>query len=322
MLHVVEEPRRIERAVKRLHSALKGVPARNVRLTWRGGELTTTIRWMRDEGFWWALEARPARNAAAGRYALLLGHAPDAPARRESVTCEINLLRAGTDRRLAGLIARDDAGALYLVHSGRIGGTRRGRRKADFRAFLSDGVWSALTWPDGRETEALVVAPLDSPRFARLLGQFVKTVRGFKAGEILAARAGLCVPPALLDSARAACDRRLVDGALHEELAKRGLFGGAADLFTLRGELPRPLFALVADSRPDELALAVGSLSLAAARGDSRVRPILIAPAALVDSHDAALQALPFACVRYRWRGTRAVFDNLDAALARESRRW
>ena len=316
MLHVVEEPRRIERAVKRLHSALKGVPARGVRLTWRGGELHTTIRWMRDEGFWWALEARAGRSGAADRYGLLLGHAPDPPARRESVTCEINLLRAGADRRLAGVIASDDAGALYLVHSGRIGGLRQGRRKADFRTFLSDGVWCPLAWPDGKETEALVVAPLDSPRFARLLGRFVRSVRSFKAGETLATRPDLCVPSATTDSARAACDRQLVDGALHEELAKRGLFGGTADLFTLRGELPRPLFALVADGRPDELAQAVGSLSLAAARGDGRLRPILIAPAALIDCHDAALQALPFACVRYRWRGARAVFDNLDAALA------
>jgi hypothetical protein len=52
------------------------------------------------------------------------------------------------------VIASDDAGALYLVHSGRIGGMRQGRRKADFRTFLSDGVWCPLAWPDGKETEA------------------------------------------------------------------------------------------------------------------------------------------------------------------------
>ena len=34
------------------------------------------------------------------------------------------------------------------------------------------------------------------------------------------------------------------------------------------------------------------------------------------DRDDAALQALPFACVRFRWRGARAVFDGLDDALA------
>ena len=96
MLQVVGEPRRIDKAIKRLHSALKGVPARAVRLTWRGGELRTTIHWARDDRFWWAFERRTARNA------LLLGHAPDAPTKRESITCEINLPREGADRKVAG----------------------------------------------------------------------------------------------------------------------------------------------------------------------------------------------------------------------------
>src|SRR4029077_796824 len=106
-------------------------------------------------------------------------------------------------------------------------------------------------------------------------------------------RPGLCVDPSARDSAAAACDRRLVDLALHEELSKRGLFGGADDLFSLRGERPQPLFALIADGEPEGLALGVGSLSLAAARGGADVRPILIAPAELAEQ-DGALEALPF----------------------------
>ena len=302
MLHVVAEPARIDRAIKRLHGALQGVPARGVRLTWRGGELRTTIHWAVDDGFWWAVEPRHARDA------LVLGHAPEPPGKRESITCEINLPRTGADRKVAGIIAADEDGALYLAHSGRLS-------KAGFREFLADGVWRRLAWPDGEDTEALIVAPLDSPRLTRLLGQFVGAVRRFKAGDPPTARTGLCVEPAQVDSAAAACDRRLVDGALHEELAKRGLFGGAEDLFSLRGERPQPLFALVADGRPEELAMAVGSLSLASARGGPDVRPILVAPATLNDRDDAALQALPFACVRFRWRGARAVFDGLDDAL-------
>ena len=312
MLRPVGEPRRIDRAIRRLQGALKGIPARGVRLTWRGGELRTTIHWARDDSFWWAFEPRQATTTP--RQALLLGHAPHAPTKRESITCEINLPRIA-DRKVAGIIAVDEAGALYLAHSGRMGGTRLGQRKAGFREFLADGVCRRLTWPDGEETEALIVAPLDSPRLTRLLGQFVDAVRHFKAGDPPTARTGLCVEPALADSASAACDRRLVDVALHEELAKRGLFGPTDDLFSLRGERPQPLFALVADGRPEELVMAVGSLSLASARGGPDVRPILVAPATLSDRDDAALQALPFACVRFRWRGARAVFDGLDDAL-------
>jgi hypothetical protein len=310
MLRVVAEARRIERAIRRLQGALRGVAARGVRLTWRGGELRTTIHWARDDAFWWAFEPRRAREA------LLLGHAPDPPTKRESITCEINLPRAGADRKVAGIIVADDSGAYYLAHSGRMGGSRPGQRKSAFRDFLADGVWRPLAWPDGEETEALIVAPLDSPRLTRLLGQFVDAVRRFKSGDPPLARTSLCVEPAISDSARVACDRRLVDGSLHEELAKRGLFGGAHDLFSLRGERPQPLFALVADGQPEELAMAVGSLSLASARGGADVRPILIAPAALADRDDMALQSLPFVCVRFRWRGARAVFDGLDDALA------
>ncbi|HTR88265.1 MAG TPA: hypothetical protein VMI56_27535 [Reyranella sp.] len=303
MLQVVGDPKRIDRAIKRLHGALKGVPARGVRLTWRGGELRTTIHWVRDDSFWWAVEPRHQRDA------LVLGHAPDAPTRRESITCEINLPREGADRKVAGIVASDEGGALYLAHSGRLS-------KSGFREFLADGVWRSVQWPDGEETEALIVAPLDSPRLTRLIGRFVDAVHRFKAGDTPDHQTGLCVEPSAHASAAAACDRSLVDVALHEELSKRGLFGGDEDLFSLRGERPQPLFALVADDRPEELALAVGSLSLASARGGRDVRPILVAPAALAEGDGAALDSLPFACVRYSWRGARAVFDGLDDALA------
>jgi hypothetical protein len=84
---------------------------------------------------------------------------------------------------------------------------------------------------------------------------------------------------------------------------------------SLRGARPQPLFAVVTDDQADGLAQAVGSLSLAAVRGGSGVRPVLVAPATLVD-RDPAVAALPVACVKFRWRGARAIFDGLDDALA------
>lgn len=309
MLRVVGEPARIERAIKRLHGALHGVPARGVRLTWRGGELRTTIHWARDDGFWWAFAPRHERDA------LVMGHAQEAPGRRESITCEINLPRAGADRKVAGIIAEDEAGALYLAHSGRMGGARPGQSKEGFREFLADGVWRDVTWPDGEATEAVIVAPFDSPRLTRLLGRFVDAVRRFKSGAVSPPNSMLCTDPSSRLPASAACDRALVDVALYEELAKRGVFGGTTDLFSVGDGTPKPLFALIADGQPEEVAIAVGTLSLAAARRGNGVRPILVAPAELAGQEDGALESLPFPCVRYTWRGARAVFDGLDDAL-------
>jgi hypothetical protein len=310
MLEVVEEPKRIDRAIRRLHGALQGVPARGVRLTWRGGELRTTIHWARDDGFWWAVEPRHTRDA------LVLGHAPEPPSRRESITCEINLPRGGADRKLAGMIVEDPSGTLYLAHSGRMGGARPGQSMEGFREFLADGVWRTVKWPDGEESEALIVAPLDSPRLTRLLGRFVDAVRRYKAGGAAPLQTTLCTDPSTRISPAAACDRALVDAALYEELTKRGVFGGTTDLFSVGPGGPRPLFGLIADGQPEEVALAVGALSLAAARQGSAVRPILVAPVELPGGDDDALAALPFPCVRYQWRGARAVFDGLDDALA------
>ncbi len=309
MLQAVADPKRIDRAIKRLHGALKGVPVRGVRLTWRGGELRTTIHWARDDGFWWAVEPRHARDA------LVLGHAPDAPGRRESPTCEINLPRLGADRKVAGIVATDAAGALYLAHSGRMGGVRPGQSKDGFREFLADGVWRQVVWPDGEATEALVVAPLESPRLTRLLGRFVDSVRRFKAGGAPAPQTALCVDLSSRTSAADACDRLLIDNALYEELSKRGVFGGAQDLFTRHDARPRPLFALIASGEPEELALAVGTLSLAAARERGKTKPVLVAPAALAEAERATFGSLPLPLVRYTWRDARAVFDGLDDAL-------
>ena len=161
------------------------------------------------------------------------------------------------------------------------------------------------------------MAPLDSPRLTRLLGRFVDSVRRFKAGDAPPAAAGLCVEPSI---ARFGRRRRatgaLVDLALHEELAKRGLFGGAADLFSLRGERPQPLFALVADGRAGG-AGAGGRLAVAR-RGARRRRTCgrSWSRRRAAPSRTAPCGSLPFACVRYRWRGARAVFDGLDDALA------
>jgi hypothetical protein len=234
------------------------------------------------------------------------------PTKRESITCEINLPRTGADRKVAGIIAADERGALYLAIPA--AWAARGRpAQVGLPRILADGVWRTLAWPDGEETEALVVAPLDSPRLTRLLGQFVDAVRRFKAGEPPTARTGLCVEPAIVDSAR----RRATGGWSTWPCTRSSpsaACSAADDLFSLRGERPQPLFALVADGGPRS-----SPWPWARCRSPRRAAAGRAADpggaGALADPDSDALQALPFAFVRFRWRGARAVFDGLDDAL-------
>jgi len=313
MLGVVGQARRIDRAVARLRTALRGVPVRGVRLTWRGGELRTTINWARDDGFWWTLQ--PRGESATARHALLLGHAPTAPTRRESITCEFNIARAGADRRLGGLILRDGSGGLLLGHSGRMARARAAGGNAGLQGFAGP-LWRDATWPDGKCGGVFVVAPIESPRLSALLGRFVELVRRYKAGESPPAAAPHVLASSVDLEPADACDRALVLDSLAEELAKRGLFGGPRDLFSTDARVPRPLFATVDSANTPSLVHAIGGALLETARRGPSARAILLAPAATADHEGAALRRLPVACVRYRWRGARAIFDGLDAALA------
>ena len=62
--------------------------------------------------------------------------------------------------------------------------------------------------------------------------------------------------------------------------------------------------------------MAVGSLSLASARGGADVRPILIAPAASPSRDGAPCAPCPSPASASAGVARRAVFDGLDDALA------
>jgi hypothetical protein len=339
MLDVVSGARPIAAAVRRLRQRLAGLTVRNVSISWHGGgAVRGDIVWRRDERFWWRHDGtRP------GRHSLMFGYAPDPPAHSQSATCEINLPAAGADRRLAGALVRDAAGGLYLAHSGKIGGGRRGRHREAFRAFLAGGNWQAARWPDGQAGDLLLIAPLDGPRLARQIGRFVQAVHGYKRQEDAAAP----MPAALVaacgvDNAKAAtrhgfadgaaapwpagspalalaalCDRGLLLDALAEQMARRGLIGDGVDgdpLFAARGPAAR-LIELETDASNAALERAIGRLLLRVTAAGDSARAILVVPEAPTTAALAALSRHGVILVRYRWQGARPLFVGLDAAL-------
>ncbi|MBX3497912.1 MAG: hypothetical protein KF889_00590 [Alphaproteobacteria bacterium] len=316
MLHVLADRRRIARAVRVLRRRLAGLPVRGVTITWHGGgKAKGDIAWLREHAFWWRHDAALLKN----RHWLAFGHSPDAPTRTETITCEINLLHAGADRRVAGAILRDEDDALYLAHSGKIGGARAGRRKQAFRDFAATGNWQPARWPDGTSTELLVIGPLEGPRLARQVGRFVSAVHGFKSGDGAAAALDAATPaPAITEAGHAisaACDRPLVLEALAEELARRGLSanGGGDPLFTPRRAAP-PLLEIATDPARDRIERAVGRLLLRRV-GSNGAAAILIVPEGARASLAEAVGTAGVHVVGYRWRAARPVFDGLDAAL-------
>jgi hypothetical protein len=143
---------------------------------WPGGNGRFTLAWHPDHGIWGVM----GPDFATGRYWFGLGTEDPEPVRMVGLVCEINPPIEGINRRCAGLFARDADGMVYLTHSGKVGGGRRGIGKRQFRAFFADGETRPVQWPNGSVTEVFPVTPIDADDLPTRLARFVHTVERFK----------------------------------------------------------------------------------------------------------------------------------------------
>ena len=313
MLQVVGDPRRIDRAIARLRGALKGVPARGVRLTWRGGELRTTIHWARDDAFWWAVERRDADRDTA-----LLGHAPEAPtqAREHHLQPQSRARRSqpkdGRHRRCGRARARS-------ISPIPAGWAARAPASAPRPSAISSptACGGRCEWPDGRRSRgadrgaARQPAP-DAP--ARPVRRFSAPLQGGRrAGQ---RRAALCLQPSRRDSA---------DVRLRPAAGRRGAARGARQARPVRRR-PRSLLAARRAAAPAVRRWwpaagptswrAPSSRCRAPRRGGATPCGRSWSPRNSQIARPRLDSARPSPACAITWRGARAVFDGLDDALA------
>src|SRR5436309_9377234 len=89
---------------------------------WQGGGGEYTVYWRQNEQMWVLLEPREIKN----RYWCCFGIEHPPSTQSLSITCEVNPPIEGVDRRIAGAFLRDSLGAIYIAHSGKVGGARKG----------------------------------------------------------------------------------------------------------------------------------------------------------------------------------------------------
>lgn len=97
-----------------------------------------------------------------------------------SITTEINLIRSGFNKRRAGAFAKDNEGEYYLVHSGKIGGGKKGVGKNLFFENYNGDVVKAR-YGDS-EGEVAVIGNLNDSNFYNNLKNFVYYVNKLKNG--------------------------------------------------------------------------------------------------------------------------------------------
>lgn len=81
---------------------------------------------------------------------------------------------------MAGALAEDESGEVYVVHSGRIGGGRKGIGRDLFVEHFAGSRQWAYVERNGRPKDAVVVSALDDGALVQNLAHFIKEVRRIK----------------------------------------------------------------------------------------------------------------------------------------------
>ena len=145
-----------------------------------GGSQTVPVRWFPAEKLWAYVEPEKQQNRLACAFGIQdPGEAAD-PKPELNIVCEINPPREGIDRRSATVFVRSRHGAVYLAHSGKVGGGRTGVGKIGFLKFYGDDTVDTVQWPDDHSAEYIVIAALDDNDFREQVAAFVHKVADFK----------------------------------------------------------------------------------------------------------------------------------------------
>ena len=96
---------------------------------YQGKSLDFKINYFKDEDIWWA-NTKAVNNE--NRFWNSFGLGKPEKYKHYSITGEINYPFEGYDRKIAGIWARDEKNGYFLLHSGKIGGRRKGIGKSLF----------------------------------------------------------------------------------------------------------------------------------------------------------------------------------------------
>jgi hypothetical protein len=147
---------------------------------WRGGGGEYTVYWHSSQGIWATL----GTDWEHGRHWCGLGTDNPMSVRNLGQACQINPPIEGMSRSWAGLFVRDGNGAIYLAHSGKVGGGRPGISKSGFVTFYTDGESAPVTWPDRTTARVFILARVDADDLVDRVARFVRAVERYKQSAV------------------------------------------------------------------------------------------------------------------------------------------
>jgi len=147
------------------------------KLGWPSGSGVFETYWHGRLGIWGVFEPHPPVSRDRPRFWFCFGVNDPADRSMLGITVEINPPHQGINNRLGGAFVTDSSGQLYLGHSGRVGGGRKGIGQRAFLEFFEGGNWHFVP---GRRSQLHLIGPVDSADFVPGLARFIREVARFK----------------------------------------------------------------------------------------------------------------------------------------------
>jgi len=97
-----------------------------------------------------------------------------------NITVEANIPIADNKQVFAGYFAKDERGMLYLMHSGKVGGGRKGIGKSTFLTWSKDRLISVIDG-NGNAREGLIIGPVKKGIIGNRIERFAEKVANYKA---------------------------------------------------------------------------------------------------------------------------------------------
>ena len=138
---------------------------------WKGGSEETDLYWRPQYGYW------VSRKDSHNRHWFAYGTKNPHLIKNPSITCEINIPKNAIDNKVAGAFAKDERGNLFLTHSGKIGGGKKGVGKSGFLNVYQGGDPEVFYYSDNNLIkEAFLIGKVGGKYFFRNLSNFIKEV--------------------------------------------------------------------------------------------------------------------------------------------------
>lgn len=247
-----------------------------------------------------------------------------------SIACELNYPYSDLDLRIAGLFVKNKDQFL-LVHSGKIGGGRKGIGK---NLFLNNYTNDYLQVDvNGDIKNYAAIASFDSTRFAKQVSNFVKEVNRIKSINPFISSSKII--PGIKTNFNAefsgikkikkstesemVCDHGLVVNKLKELLTQKNINAANdvnRDLYILKdNNIIKTVFEIKTDLELQSIYKAIGQLLLNSVFLPYEVKKVIVIPEGIEKRMIESLNKLQIDSLEYNWVNEDVFFIKLDNIL-------